>query len=263
MKLFTDYLQKTKTAFTESDQPLRLALGNTSGDMDSIVGALGLAYYLHLKTGQLWTPVINCPSTDLALKTEIYCHMIEDCKLDPNALIFWDELVAKKRPVEEIALIDHNLLDEAQAKVLGDDAHSKVRWVYDHHVDTKFYPAGQLHEYIVKFIGSACSILANKMAADEHLFDKSLFEGPLNLAYLVGAAVVLDTHNFKEALRDKKWNGEDEQAYKWLCQFATLDKAYFDKMQDNKFNQKIALKFGVQGNFRRDYKTYYLSKNGI
>ena len=113
MKIFIDYLQKTKASFTESEAPIRLAMGNTSGDMDSIVGALGLAYYLHLKTGQVWTPVINCLQKDLALKTEIYCHMIHDCKLNPNDLIFWDELMANKRPVDEIALIDHNLLDEA------------------------------------------------------------------------------------------------------------------------------------------------------
>lgn len=32
-------------------------------------------------------------------------------------------------------------------------------------------------------------------------------------------------------------------------------------MQNNKFNQDIALSFGLQGNFRRDYKTYKLAKN--
>jgi hypothetical protein len=31
-------------------------------------------------------------------------------------------------------------------------------------------------------------------------------------------------------------------------------------MQDNKFNQEIALSFGLQGNFRRDYKTYRLKR---
>jgi inorganic pyrophosphatase/exopolyphosphatase len=46
-------------------------MGNTSADMDSVVGSLGLAYYLSLKTGEMWTPVINCESDQFRLKVEI------------------------------------------------------------------------------------------------------------------------------------------------------------------------------------------------
>lgn len=126
---------------------MRIAIGNTSGDMDSIVGAMGLAYYLTLKTKQLWTPVINCAAQDLKLKTEIYCHLIEDCGLNPSDMFFWDELLKSDRPIEEIALIDHNVLAEEQVELLGNEAHSKVTYVYDHHVDTKFYPQQQLKDY--------------------------------------------------------------------------------------------------------------------
>lgn len=102
------------------------------------------------------------------------------------------------------------------------------------------------------------------MKKNEHLFDQSLFEkGVINYAYFLGAAVVLDTHNFKELLRNEKWTSEDEVAHEWLSQFTTLDKTYFDKMQNNKFNQEIALSFGIQGNFRRDYKTYKLKKGEL
>ncbi len=34
-----------------------------------------------------------------------------------------------------------------------------------------------------------------------------------NLAYLLGAAVVLDSYFFKEELRAKKWTDEDTQAH--------------------------------------------------
>lgn len=83
--------------------------------MDSIVGAMGLAYYLTLKTGELWTPVINCAKADLKLKTEIHCHVVEDCELNVDDMFFWDELTAKKPQISEIALIDHNLIDDLQA----------------------------------------------------------------------------------------------------------------------------------------------------
>lgn len=72
-------------------------MGNTSGDMDSIVGAMGLAYYLTLKNQELWTPIVNCAKADLILKTEIYCHLINDCSLDAEDMFFWDELTAKPR----------------------------------------------------------------------------------------------------------------------------------------------------------------------
>ena len=81
-------------------------------------------------------------------------------------MIFWDELVHEARPIDQIALIDHNALDERQAKQLGSNSQNKVKYVYDHHVDLKYYPVEQTETYIVKFIGSACSILVNEMRSD-------------------------------------------------------------------------------------------------
>lgn len=64
----------------------------------------------------------------------------------------------------------------------------------------------QCKDYQVRLVGSADSILVLEMKKNEHLFDKDLFEkGVINYAYFLGAAVVLDTHNFKELLRNEKW----------------------------------------------------------
>ena len=116
MEKFISYLRDVKKAVTTQDTPIRLAMGNTSGDMDSITGAMGLAYYLTLKTGESWTPVVNCARADFKLKTEIYCHLIDDCKLCVEDMFFWDELLELSRQIKEIALIDHNLIDEVQAE---------------------------------------------------------------------------------------------------------------------------------------------------
>ena len=95
MQAFVTFLKESKhSAFeTGSDKPMRIVMGNTSGDMDSIVGAMGLAYLLTLKSGQLWTPVVNCLKADLKLKAEIYGHLIDDCKLNIDDLFFWDDLM--------------------------------------------------------------------------------------------------------------------------------------------------------------------------
>lgn len=86
-----------------------------------------------------------------------------------------------------------------------------MTYIYDHHFDNKHYPAAQLKDSSVKFIGSACSILVLLMKANEDLFDKDHFrkDVPINFAYFIAAAVMLDTHNFKELLRDSKWQKED------------------------------------------------------
>ena len=140
MKKFKSYLQDTRAAFLQADANLNLVMGNTSGDMDSIVGALGLAYYLTLKTNTLWTPVVNCKRSELKLKVEIFRHIIADCEICFEDLIFWDELIPLQVSITEICLIDHNKIDSQQAVQLGLDSNSKVTLVYDHHFDNNAYP---------------------------------------------------------------------------------------------------------------------------
>ena len=82
MQHFKLYLKEAYLHAVHSTQPLRLVIGNTSGDMDSIVGAMGLAYYYTLKTNTLWIPVINCAKSELRLKAEIYKHVVADCGID-------------------------------------------------------------------------------------------------------------------------------------------------------------------------------------
>ena len=78
MNNFIAFLKQAKTL---NSSPIRLVMGNTSGDMDSIIGAMSLAYFLTLKTKQQWTPVVNCHESDFKLKVEIYKHLVTDCKV--------------------------------------------------------------------------------------------------------------------------------------------------------------------------------------
>jgi inorganic pyrophosphatase/exopolyphosphatase len=115
-------------------------MGNTSGDMDSIVGALGLAYFYSLKYGEQWTPVVNCNKADFHSKAEIYLHIVTHCQIPIEDILFWDELIALKPHYAEIALIDHNMIDPTNLKELGEDAGSKVTRIIDHHFDNKAFP---------------------------------------------------------------------------------------------------------------------------
>ena len=87
-------------------------LGNTSADCDSIVGSLGMAFYLSAKTKHTWTPVINCQRSEFKVKVESWQHLVQDCNIPEETLVFWDDLPTSLT-VEEICLFDHNQMDEA------------------------------------------------------------------------------------------------------------------------------------------------------
>lgn len=97
MKKFRQFLKDCKSVLIGTEAPVRLVIGNTGADMDSVVGSLGLAYYLSLKTGNLWTPVVNCPSDQLRLKVEIQLHVVDNCGINPDELIFWDQFISLHR----------------------------------------------------------------------------------------------------------------------------------------------------------------------
>lgn len=139
MKAFVSFLQESRHHLLDSSH-VRLVLGNTSADCDSVVGSLALAFFLHASTNQMWTPVINCQRSEFKARVESWQHVVRDCKIQEERLVFWDDLPETKNIVE-VCLFDHNQLDEEQAVALGSDTQSKVTRIVDHHVDNNFYPA--------------------------------------------------------------------------------------------------------------------------
>lgn len=150
-------------------------MGNTSCDVDSAIGALTLSYYYTKKSGgeQVWVPVINSPRKDFFCNLEITQHL-KDCEISQDELYFYDEFREQypdPSSVEEVALIDHNILDVTQS-----DLAPKVTRVIDHHVDSDAYK-GQLKEKICHLVGSACSLVALKIQEDNDAFAEELKDG--------------------------------------------------------------------------------------
>ena len=133
--------------------------------------------------------------------------------------------------------------------------------VIDHHYDAQAYKE-TLIEKECCLVGSACALVALKIAKDEALFKTDFAPGQSNFATLLGAAVVLDSYNFKEELRDKKWNQKDIDAHSFLSQFADLGTPYWARLNAAKFDVEAAIKLGLRGIFCRDYKCYEL-KDGL
>lgn len=170
--------------------------------------------------------------------------------------MFYDGFRATYEPeaVKEVMLVDHNILDVRQV-----DLSSKVTRIIDHHVDANAYE-GQLVEKVCRFVGSACSLVALKVAEDAELLkdDLAASDDAPNFAYLLGAAVVLDSYYFKEDLRDKKWSQEDSDAHAFLSKTADVGKDYWGILNKAKFDVQSGLGLGLKGIFIRDYKNYDL-----
>lgn len=128
----------------------------------------------------------------------------------------------------------------------------------DHHVDSDAYK-GQLSEKICHLVGSACSLVALKVKEDDALFADDLKDGDSRgFAYLLGAAVVLDSYYFKADLKDSKWTDEDTVAHEYLSQYADVGHDYWEKLNTAKFDVQAGLTLGLKGIFIRDYKNYAL-----
>ena len=74
----TSSMAKSGTLGSEGNKKMRIVMGNTSCDMDSVVGAITLAYYYTKKTGETFVPVINCKADEFQYRLEIAMHM-NDC----------------------------------------------------------------------------------------------------------------------------------------------------------------------------------------
>ena len=84
----------------------------------------------------MWLPVINSNKKDFFCNLEIIQHL-KDCDIAQDDLYFYDEFREQfpdPESVEEVALIDHNVLDLQQS-----DLGPKVTRVIDHHVDSGAY----------------------------------------------------------------------------------------------------------------------------
>jgi len=135
-----------------------------------------------------------------------------------------------------------------------------VSYVVDHHVDSGAYQE-MLKEKECRFIGSACSLVALMVQRDLHIFEADLAKSDEpNFAYLLAAAVVLDSYNFLEEIRGKKWNEDDVAAHKFLMEYADVGFQYWKELNDIKFDTAAALELGLRAMFTRDYKKYDLKK---
>ncbi|XP_024618588.1 exopolyphosphatase PRUNE1 isoform X2 [Neophocaena asiaeorientalis asiaeorientalis] len=192
-----DYLQGCRVALQES-RPIHVVLGNEACDLDSMVSALALAFYLAKKT--------HIPESLLIFRDEIDLHALQQA----------GQLT--------LILVDHHVLPKSDAAL-----EEAVAEVLDHRpIDQKHCPRCHVS---VELVGSCATLVAERiLQGAPEILDRQT-------AALLHGAIILDCVNMdpkigKATLKDNQYVENLEALFPDLPKrndiFDSLQKAKFD-----------------------------------
>jgi inorganic pyrophosphatase/exopolyphosphatase len=263
---------------TKKSSIINITLGNVSGDMDSVVCSILYSYYLTYKNGfyeeeeekelnpeelseerlaKFVIPMLNMKHEDLEARSDILYHFettgVEKDKIPATNVVDLDYF--SKEGKMTVNLVDHNIPDCTQEHLC-----QYVARIVDHHSEKEAdYP--KLEHKDVRFCGAAGTLVVKEMLEDtiwkDILIDK-------HVALFACAPILIDTVNFKEKMRGKKWDQVDEDVFKQLKEIAGdhIPDDYFQNLYIKKTDIETNIKLGFHLLARKDYKNYKL-KDGL
>ncbi|KAM9294088.1 exopolyphosphatase PRUNE1 [Gastrophryne carolinensis] len=224
------FLQGCKAALQNKDVlDFHVVLGNEACDLDSMVSAIALAYFLS-KTSScsnlVYVPVLNIPREDFPLRTESTFFLREN-HLEEEPLIFRDEIDLASLYESgqlSLSLVDHNILPRSDAFM-----EDVVTRVIDHHVLER-KPSLNC-QVTTEMVGSCTTLITEKITREApHILDPQL-------ASLLRGTIVLDCVNMAPAAG--KVTPKDTKYVTLLeSKFPDLPPrgAAFDQLQNAKFD---------------------------
>ncbi|NP_775482.1 exopolyphosphatase PRUNE1 [Mus musculus] len=240
-----DYLQDCRAALQDS-RPLHVVLGNEACDLDSMVSALALAFYL-TKTSEaedIFIPVLNIKRSELPLRGD-NVFFLQEVKIPEPALIFRDEidlLALHQAGQLTLILVDHHILPKSDAAL-----EEAVAEVLDHRpIEQKYCPPCHVS---VELVGSCATLVTERIlqGAPETLDRQTaaLLHGTIILD-----CVNMDTNIGKATPKDSKYVEELEALFPDLPK----RKDIFDSLQKAKFDVSGLT---TEQMLRKDQKTVY------
>jgi exopolyphosphatase len=253
------------------EEPTRhFVVGNEAGDADSIISAITLAYVESVKGITEKTPIVSIPQADLETQRPETVLLLKLAGISnaSGVLLFVDQPVVTESA--EVTLVDHNrLADTLQQNDW------KVVEIVDHHHDQGMYmdTCSGTSRWIAfahdkALVASACTLVAERM---EELWRKPY---PSSLGVLLLGAILLDSVNFSPQagkvtqrdrdavqilLNDTNWQ-ELSQESKEVLQITSSSgpntTAFFDALQDTKYDQGFWMSLSMRDALRLDYKEY-------
>lgn len=201
-----------------STRPLTAVLGNESGDLDSVIGSICLAFFLNQQPNFRLppaVPVLNFDPHEICLRTDVH-KFLQLYDISHELFLTADKSCNNLTSFLDISkcdislvLFDHNRLITSHS-----DNGDRVVGIVDHHKDESLYlnTTGSLR--IIKEIGSASSIVACLCRDSGIEFPFSSF---------LSAPIIVDCDNFD--FSRNKTTPEDVEVFQWL---QTLNKPAID-----------------------------------
>lgn len=189
MNTFLEHCKKSLQSI-KTIKLVNVVIGNPSCDLDSAVSAIVYAYYLFKKTDELVIPVLNIPSNEYFLKTEVK-FLLKKHEIADENLVFNDQVDLSRLCCSQklkLHLVDHHELTTKNLNL-----EPCVTSVIDHRPIAKNW--NNIYTNI-NMVGSCSTLIAQEIF-------KNLPEIlTTEIISLLHAVIVLDTINFsKQAKR--------------------------------------------------------------
>jgi exopolyphosphatase len=189
-----------------SGTQVTFCIGNEAGDLDSIVSALGMAYWSARKNKDaIVVPIAQFSRAEFQLRKDAVLAFQEagfemDDQDAPKCLTFWDEVEWDKVADSKVILVDHNKMSpEVEQRFAG-----RVSLIVDHHINEGAH--SEAKRLIEEGIGSTCTLVSEILGNDI----------PQDLGVLLMSTVLLDTRYFDTDKRFKETDQRDFMAVEKL-----------------------------------------------
>jgi exopolyphosphatase len=248
-------------------------MGNEAGDADSIISAITLAYVESAKGHMEKTPIVSIPQADLETQRPATVLLLKLAGISNAAevLLFVDQpVVTESTEDTEITLVDHNrLADPFQQNDW------KVVEIVDHHHDRGMYmDTCSGPSRLIAFaddealVASTCTLVVERM---QELWRKPY---PPSLGVLLLGVILLDSVNLspqagkvtqrdRDAVQillfDTNWqelSQESKEVLKISSSSGPNTTAFFDALQDTKYDPDFWMSLSMRDALRLDYKEY-------
>lgn len=224
------FLQGCKSALQKKDgNDFHVVLGNEACDLDSMVSAITLAYFLSKTSSSknlVYIPVLNIPREDFPLRTECSFFLREN-RISEDLLTFRDEVDLAdlyESGQLSLSLVDHNVLPRSDSYM-----EDVVTEVIDHHLLER-RPSANCR-VTVELVGSCTTLVAEKIIQEApQILD-------FQLASLLQGTIILDCVNMAPAA-GKVTPRDTEYVTILESKFPNLPQrdAAFDSLQNAKFD---------------------------
>nr|XP_044994752.1 exopolyphosphatase PRUNE1 [Jaculus jaculus] len=240
-----DYLKDCRAALQES-RSLHVVLGNEACDLDSMVSALALAFYLTKTTEaeEIFIPVLNIKRSEFPLRGDNVLFL-QRVHISESLLVFRDEIDLRalhRAGRLTLLLVDHHVLPKSDAAL-----EEAVVEVLDHRpIEQKCCPPCHVS---VELVGSCATLVTERiLQGAPEILDRQT-------AALLHGTIILDCVNMDPKI-GKATPKDNKYVEKLEALFPNLPKRsdIFDSLQKAKFDVSGLT---TEQMLRKDQKTIY------